>query len=160
MYFIRHLLPATFPGTRLFKYNLITHKELHLYIFRKTRNQFCSKSNSLLSYFNTFADLNERKTISQYLEEDLHETYSPKSTQATLNQSRVAGRRSRGRRLSLDPTTKIKVEKLEVVSLLYLLLLVISVLQFTAGNVTHLKLSRAFRVCVELIKNNIYDIED
>lgn len=64
--------------------------------------------------------MNERKTISQYLEEDLNVTYSPKSSKSTLNHSRVNRRRERGRRLSLDPTTKIKVEKLEVVRITFL----------------------------------------
>ena len=63
--------------------------------------------------------MNERKTISQYLEEDLNVSYSPKPSKSALNHSRAVRRRGRGRGLSLDPTTKIKVEKLEVVSILY-----------------------------------------
>ena len=58
----------------------------------------------------------ERKTISQYLEEDMQDTYTLKELQSDSRKTGKPGRRSRGRRLSLDPTTKIKVEKLEVVS--------------------------------------------
>ena len=63
--------------------------------------------------------MNERKTISQYLEEDLNVSYSPKPSKSASTHSRAVRRRGRGRGLSLDPTTKIKVEKLEVVRILY-----------------------------------------
>ncbi|XP_065058397.1 syntaxin-binding protein 4-like isoform X2 [Rhopilema esculentum] len=53
----------------------------------------------------------ERKTISQYLDEDMNDTYSPRLVSPVS--SRKTGRRSRGRRLSLDPMTKLRVEKLE-----------------------------------------------
>ena len=68
----------------------------------------------LAYYLPSFVDSNGRKTITQYLEEDLNERLPSKSTlNASVNQGR--SRRTRGRRLSLDPTTKIRVEKLEVV---------------------------------------------
>jgi len=60
------------------------------------------------------ADTSERKTITQYLEEDLNDSYSHTATQLTSNRPHNTRRRRRGRRLSLDPMTKIKVEKLEV----------------------------------------------
>ena len=72
-------------------------------------------SNMILFSVPHITGMNERKTISQYLEEDLNASYSPKSTQSTSKQSRAIRRRERGRRLSLDPMTRIKVEKLEVV---------------------------------------------
>ena len=46
----------------------------------------------------------------------MHDTYTLKELQNNSNRMGKPSRKSRGRRLSLDPTTKIKVEKLEVVS--------------------------------------------
>ena len=46
----------------------------------------------------------------------MHDTYTLKELQNNSNRMGKPSRKSRRRRLSLDPTTKIKVEKLEVVS--------------------------------------------